>query len=341
MIAPAGLRGSACHLERLVRTKLRGLPVSPLETKTILKEFFMTRRKIFRLEGCKALSVFSAAIFCLLLSSPASAYHGDEKKPAPGFVGSLKEAGENLVDVLPSDASYFFGSILDDMIDLVKLPTEENGITAKEILAGTVLVGSIPATIYGLDNPIRRNIRNMNDGTASALNYVGLGTTVGSLGVVYGLGVLSRNDDARHVALTGVRGIGMASLVNLSLKFAFGRERPSKGDGPRAFFKGGDSFPSAQSTIAFAAATALSEGFNNRWWAAVPAYSFALMTGIGRMGKDAHWASDVLTSSLIGVGTTELLFYLHRRREWPTSSLTIMPMVTERGVAGAAVGFSW
>jgi len=93
--------------------------------------------------------------------------------------------------------------------------------------------------------------------------------------------------------------------------------------------------------MAFAAATAVSEGFNNRWWAAVPAYSFALMTGIGRMGKDAHWASDVLTSSLIGVGATELLFYLHRRREWPTSALTIMPMVGERGAAGAALSFSW
>ena len=301
----------------------------------------MTLRRSFGLQRLILLPAFPAAIFCLLLFSPALAYHGDEKKPAPGFTDSLKEAGENLADVLPSDASYFFGSILDDVADLFKLPAEGNEITAKEILAGTILVGSIPATIYGLDNPIRRNIRNMNPGAASALNYVGLGTTVGSLGAVYGWGVVSRNDDARHVALTGVRGIGMASLVNLSLKFAFGRQRPSQGDGPRGFFKGGDSFPSAQSTIAFAAATALSEGFNNRWWAAVPAYSLATMTGIGRMGKDAHWASDVLTSSLIGVGTTELLFYLHRRREWPTSSLTITPMVTERGVAGASLGFSW
>ena len=301
----------------------------------------MMIRKIFGLQRFILPSAFLAVIFCLFLFSPASAYHGDEKKPAPGFADSLREAGENFVDVLPDDARYFFGSILDDIVDLAKLPTEENEITAKKILAGTVLLGTIPATIYGLDNPMRRNFRNMNSGAASALNYVGLGTTVGSLGVVYGWGVLSRNDDARHVALTGVRGIGMASLLNLSLKFAFGRRRPGEGDGPRAFFKGGDSFPSAQSTLSFAAAAALSEGFDNRWWAAVPAYSFALMTGVGRMGKDAHWASDVLTSSLIGVGATELLFYLHRRREWPTSSLTIMPMVGERGAAGAALSFSW
>jgi len=301
----------------------------------------MVTKRNFELMRLVLISTFAGPIFCLFLLSPVLAYHGDEKRPAPGFTDFFKEAGENFVDVLPDDARYFFGSILDDVVDLAKLPTEENEITAKKILAGTLLLGTIPATIYGLDNPLRRNFRNMNPGAANALNYVGLGTTVGSLGLVYGWGVLSRNDDARHVALTGVRGIGMASLVNLSLKFAFGRQRPDKGDGPRAFFKGGDSFPSAQSTMAFAAATAVSEGFNNRWWAAVPAYSLAMMTGIGRMGKDAHWASDVLTSSLIGVGATELLFYLHRRREWPTSSLTIMPMVGERGAAGAALSFSW
>ncbi len=132
----------------------------------------------------------------------------------------------------------------------------------------------------------------------------------------------------------------MASLMNLGLKFAFGRDRPSDGNGPRAFFKGGESFPSARSALAFAAATTLSEGFNNRWWAAGPAYGLALMTGIGRMGKDAHWASDALASALVGVGMTELLFYLHREREL-SSHLFITPMVRDRGVAGASLGLTW
>ena len=275
------------------------------------------------------------------LCLPASAYHGDDKESPSTFGHSLTGAVGDLGDIITSDSSYFFRSILGDMVDLFKLPTEENEISMKDVFTASVLVGSIPATIYGLDSPIRRNFRNMNDGTADTLRNIGLGATVGGLGAVYGWGVLTRNEEARHVVLTGMEGIGLASLLGLGTKAAFGRNRPRDGDGPRAFFKGGDSFPSSQSTIAFAAATALSEGFNNRWWAAVPAYSFAVMTGIGRMGKDAHWASDVLASSLIGVGTTELLFYLHRRRDWPASSLTITPMVKERGVAGAVLGFSW
>jgi len=64
------------------------------------------------------------------------------------------------------------------------------------------------------------------------------------------------------------------------------------------------------------------------------------MTGVGRMGKDAHWASDILGSALVGAGTTELLFYLHREREKP-NSLIILPMVPSQGGMGMTVGFSW
>lgn len=253
---------------------------------------------------------------------------------------TLLDARDNLVDAVPDDGAYFLNSVLSDVGDVLKLPFEKHDIRIREVLTATVLIGSIPATIYGLDNPIRRNVRKMNDNTANALEYVGLGTTVGGLGLIYGWGVFSRNEEARHVALTGVEGVGAASLVGLGLKAAFGRKRPSEGEGSRAFFKGGESFPSERSTIAFAAAAALSEGFNNKWWVAAPAYSLALATGIGRMGKDAHWASDVLTAALIGAGTTKLLFYLHRDRN-VLSPLFVTPMVSDRGVKGASLGFNW
>jgi len=65
-----------------------------------------------------------------------------------------------------------------------------------------------------------------------------------------------------------------------------------------------------------------------------------VMTGVGRMGKDAHWASDILGSALVGAGTTELLFYLHRQRENPTS-LIILPMLPGQRAPGVSVGFNW
>src|SRR5262245_55721598 len=96
------------------------------------------------------------------------------------------------------------------------------------------------------------------------------------------------------------------------------------------FFQGGQSFVSGDTTPTFAAAAAISEAFDYHWWAAIPAYGLAVMIGVGWMGKDAHWASDILGSALVGARTTELLFYLHREREKPTS-LIILALVPTRG----------
>ena len=58
------------------------------------------------------------------------------------------------------------------------------------------------------------------------------------------------------------------------------------------------------------------------------------------MGKDAHWASDIVGSAFVGAGTTELLFYLHRHRDKPTS-LVILPMLPGQGAPGVSVSFTW
>jgi undecaprenyl-diphosphatase len=242
--------------------------------------------------------------------------------------------------MVADDGSYLFRSLYADGVDLLKLPLRVNEVTLPDVLVATVVVGTIPATIYGLDDPIRRNVKNIANSTAGTLTTVGQGTTLGSLGLIYGWGLYARNDEARHAVLTGIEGVGLSSLLTVGMKYAFGRKRPNTGDGPRAFFQGGQSFVSGDTTPTFAAAATISEAFDYHWWAAIPAYSLAVMTGVGRMGKDAHWASDILGSALVGAGTTELLFYLHRQREKP-SSLIILPMLPGQGVKGLSVGFNW
>ena len=284
--------------------------------------------------------VYILLIFVVVLGavndSPAS-----DPEPAATSVQSPSGAGESLPTALANDGSYLFHSLYSDGIDLLKLPLRVNEVTIKGVLVGTAILGTIPATIYGLDNPLRRNAKNIPDGTAGDLETIGHATSLGSLGLIYGWGLYSHNDEARHAVLTGAEGVGLSSLLTLGIKAAFGRKRPKADEGPRAFFQGGQSFISGEATPSFAAAATISEAFNYHWWAAIPAYSLAVMTGVGRMGKDAHWASDILGSALVGVGTTELLFYLHREREKPTS-LIILPMLpTQGGGGGITVGFNW
>jgi membrane-associated phospholipid phosphatase len=285
-------------------------------------------------------SLFYILFFFVFVLSPRIVSHASDQDPAASSAQSSSIAGESLSKLLADDGSYLFRSLYSDGVDLVKLPLRVKEVTLTDVLVATVVLGTIPATIYGLDDPLRRNAKNIPDSTAGNLTAVGQGTTLGSLGLIYGWGLYSHNDEARHAVLTGVEGIGLSSLLTVGIKAAFGRKRPNAGDGPRAFFKGGQSFVSGDTTPTFAAAATISEAFDYRWWAAIPAYSLAVMTGVGRMGKDAHWASDILGSALVGAGTTELLFYLHREREKPTS-LIILPMVPGHGAMGVTVGFNW
>jgi membrane-associated phospholipid phosphatase len=285
--------------------------------------------------------LFYILFLVVLPISPGSDSLAAEPDPdtSPGQSSSI--AGPSLPTLLADDGSYLVRSLYRDGVDLIKLPLRITEVTLPDILVATVVVGTIPATVYGLDDRIRRNVKNIPDSTAGTLTTVGQGTTLGSLGVIYGWGLYSHNDEARHAVLTGVEGIGLSSLLTVSMKYAFGRKRPNAGKGPFKFFEGGQSFVSGDTTPTFAAAATISEAFDYHWWAAIPAYSLAVMTGIGRMGKDAHWASDILGSALVGAGTTELLFYLHRQREKPTS-LIILPMLPAgHGATGVNVGFSW
>jgi membrane-associated phospholipid phosphatase len=293
---------------------------------------------------CRRHEVLSSLSYILFLFvfalSPGMDSYASAQDPAASPDQPANIGGENLVTVLADDGGYLFRSLYSDGVDLLKLPLRVNEVTLTDVVIATAVLGTIPATIYGIDDPLRRNAKNIPDSTAGTLTAVGQGTTLGSLGLIYGWGLYSHNDEARHAVLTGVEGIGLSSLLTVGIKAAFGRKRPNADDGPRAFFKGGQSFVSGDTTPTFAAAATISEAFDYHWWAAVPAYSLAVMTGVGRMGKDAHWASDVLGSALVGAGTTELLFYLHRQREKP-NSLIILPMLPGQRATGVSVAFNW
>jgi membrane-associated phospholipid phosphatase len=283
--------------------------------------------------------LYISFVFVFALS-PNTDSRASEPDPAASSAQPVISAGESLPKMLADDGSYLFRSLYADGLDLLKLPLRINEVTLPDVLVATVVVGTIPATVYGLDDRIRRNVKNIPDSTAGTLQAVGQGTSFGTLGLLYGWGLYARNDEARHAVLTGMEGIGLSSLLTVGMKYAFGRKRPNTGDGPKAFFQGGQSFVSGDTTPTFAAAAAISEAFDYHWWAAVPAYSLAVMAGVGRMGKDAHWASDILGSALVGAGTTELLFYFHRQRDKP-NSLIILPMVPGHRAPGIGVSFNW
>ena len=109
----------------------------------------------------------------------------------------------------------------------------------------------------------------------------------------------------------------------------------------RAFFVSGDVTP------LFGLAAGISDYFDHTWSVAGPAYALALLDGFGRMGHHAHWFSDVVGAGLLGVGTTELLLWLHRQHQQDLSRFRIFPVMAPADRHGqpptrpAGLGFSF
>jgi PAP2 superfamily len=277
-----------------------------------------------RIVGVVALVGFAA----LVSSSPVAA------APTDGSYGAeLGSDGRYLVNNLVEDA--------DDFATPVLHPSEFGAALRKPVVVYSLLGAAVAlGGAFALDQTLRSRAHNMSPNTALDLESAGTALVAGGAALLYAYGLYDSDQRAREYALTGGEGAAVASLFTLALKFGFGRQRPEAGKGAFRFFDGGQSFVSGEATPAFALAAATSEYFDNAWWAAVPAYSAALSVGIGRMGHDAHWFSDIVGSAIVGIGTTELLLHLHAEHANDPSRFRVFPMVGDRSV-GLQVAYGW
>lgn len=267
-------------------------------------------------------------IATLAMPSPASA------------AGDQQSCGAALV----SDGRYVVNNLVEDAQDIVTAPLHlgEIGATLSKPAVAYSLLGAGVALggAFALDETLRAHIHNMSSSDALDLETAGTALVASGTALLYGYGLVERDERAREYALTGGEGAGFASLFTLGIKYAFGRQRPNAGKGAFRFFDGGQSFVSGETTPVFALAAAVSEYFDNAWWAAVPAYSGALTVGLGRMGHDAHWFSDIVGAGIVGVGTTELLLHLHAEHANDPTRFRVFPTVEEKS-AGLEVAYAW
>ncbi|MGH8013330.1 MAG: phosphatase PAP2 family protein [Candidatus Binataceae bacterium] len=255
---------------------------------------------------------------------------------------------------LSSDFKYLTNNVVGDAGDIVTAPLRIGQLP--ELLKNPrfylVLGGSGAAFggAFALDQTMRANLRGMSTGDANLLQNISYGSVSASAALLYAWGLYDHDARAREYAITAGESAGLASLFVLAIKYGFGRLRPRQdGHDHDAFFYGGQSFVSGDVAPMFSLAAGVSEYFNNRWYIAAPVYSLALLDGFGRMGNDAHWFSDVVGAALAGVGTTELLLYLHRYnaehpRTWhifPLSSYANPAQRTSGMPTGLSVAYTW
>lgn len=136
---------------------------------------------------------------------------------------------------------------------------------------------------------------------------------------LYGLGALTANEPTLGAGFHTAASVIVASHVGDAIKALVGRSRPSvSADAQQYAFGAGYSnaaqysFPSGHTTVAFAAATAISEELSEHGspsvrFVAPVLYTSAALVGLSRMYNDAHWASDVIAGAFVGTFTARLL----------------------------------
>jgi membrane-associated phospholipid phosphatase len=234
---------------------------------------------------------------------------------APARAQTAPSIGSQLI----SDFKYTVNSGVNDSIDVATAPLHiANVVPILEsprfyLILGTA--GALWGGSYALDQTMRAEMKGMSGSDATMLQHISYASVSAASALLYGWGLYSGDPRAREYMITAGEGAGIATLLDVGIKDAFGRLRPYQNPSHTQFFQGGHSFVSGDVTPMFALAAGISEYFNNEWYVAVPIYSLAMVDGFGRMGNDAHWFSDVIGAALLGVGTTELFLYLHRRQQ--------------------------
>jgi membrane-associated phospholipid phosphatase len=269
-------------------------------------------------------------------------------------VGAQTSTVSKLSGETTSDFKYLVNNTADDAIDVVSAPLHVSAagplLTSPRFYLVIAGAGALWGGSFALDQTMKSHLRTMSSSDADLLQNASYGGVGAAAALLYGYGLYSGDARARQYALTAGEGAGIATLLNIGIKAAFGHLRPSQTSSHTAFFHGGQAFVSGDVTPMFALAAGVSEYFDNEWYVAAPVYSLALLDGFGRMGHNAHWFSDVIGAALLGVGTTELFLYLHKRHAEDPNTFRIFASAPPAGnprasqdalPMGVGIAFSW
>lgn len=214
----------------------------------------------------------------------------------------------------------FLRNFRDDFTGVIVSPKDwDSGdfVNLSAILGGGVLLYAIDQDIHSW---FQKRRTSSSDDVFDVISPFGKGgLLVGLISTLYVSGELSHNNSLRKTALLSLESWLTSGTLALVLKVAAGRARPRAGESSHTFHpfstrSSYTSFPSGDTTSAFAVATTIADQ-SDKLSIDILAYSLATLVAVGRIHDNKHWASDVFIGAALGYFVSKKISFLNRNRK--------------------------
>jgi hypothetical protein len=154
---------------------------------------------------------------------------------------------------------------------------------------------------------------------SSSFSNYGIAALGGITGGMYLWGKMTHDDHRRKTGLLSGEAVVDAVGMTTVLHYAFGRQRPSDGNGGGGFWHGGTSFPSDHSAAAWAAASVIAHEYPGPLTKLL-VYGLASAVSISRVTGRDHFPTDALIGGGIGWLVGRHVYLAHHDPELGGSS---------------------
>lgn len=215
------------------------------------------------------------------------------------------EQGENTVRALPAQ-------LLHDQMGIWTSPAKTHLSDATWL----VPIGGVTAALFSTDSDFSRHLSN-NPNTLlhyQHLSDYGVYSMIGGTGGIYFLGLVTHNEHQRETGfLSGEAALDSVAMVE-AIKLVTQRQRPYEGNGSGQFWKGGSSFPSEHSVVAWSIAGIFAHEYPSPLMKFL-SYGAATAVSVSRVQAKEHFPSDVFVSAAIGYLVSSQIYQHHHNPE--------------------------
>jgi len=262
----------------------------------------------------------------------------DELLPPPGPSNPTQPGGHEAASQHTNEPVRLFPGSWDeppsyprrvsiDLLALVAAPVEWNAGDWQKLGLGVLAVGAVSLLDEDINRWLDTNRTESSVKLAESIRPLGQEAGLALLGAAWLGGRYFDRPELTAIGKDGLEAVLFsAGLITPAVKAITGRTRPRETDSAGQLGGSGHSFPSGESTMAFAIASVIA-AHSDRWWVDAAAWGTAGILGFGRMQLDGHWASDVVAGALIGAAVGQWVVHRNRPELGSDFQMSLMPAV--------------